>query len=605
MKHRFAIMTLLFYQRDLTMNIDILVVGVYFIFMIIVGIIFKRYAGQSTSDYFRGGGKMLWWMVGSTAFMTQFSAWTFTGAAGKAFNDGFPIIVVFMANALGFLASWWFFSYRFRQMRVVTPIEGVRRRYGATNEQVFTWASMPTSIVYTGIWLNGLALFVSAVFKTDISTTIIFTGAIVLFISVIGGSWGVVASDFVQMVVIMSVTVVCAVAALVKVGGPTNLIEQFPAESIMGSGMNYPLLFVAWFIFMFVKQLQNINNMQDSYRFLTAKDSVNARKAAMLAFVLMLIGPVIWFLPPWVTAIYYPEAATAHAAELGKKAGDAVYLVFVERVMPVGMVGLLMSAVFAATMSSMDSGLNRNAGIFVRNFYHPIVNPKADDKKLMSVSHIVTMIFGLLVILVALYINSLRGLSLFDAMMNVSTLLQMPILVPLFFGMFIKKTPDWAAWATLLVGAIVSLIVNNILTAQVIGGMLSIEFTSREASDLKVLMGIVGHLFITGGFFCLTTMFYKEPATQRKTELEEFWHDVDTPVIEEAGQDIIDRQQRQMLGKLITVFGGLVTAMLLIPNPFWGRMAFVFCGLVILTIGIGLLKSAKNTEVRSSELKTS
>ncbi|MFA0602081.1 sodium:solute symporter family protein [Vibrio sp. 10N.222.49.E4] len=581
------------------MNIDIVVVGVYFVFMIAVGVIFKRLAGNSTSDYFRGGGKMLWWMVGSTAFMTQFSAWTFTGAAGKAFTDGFPIMVIFMANAFGFLLSWLFFSYRFRQMRVVTPVEGVRRRFGTTNEQVFTWATMPTSIVYTGIWLNGLALFVSAVFKIDIETTIVVTGLIVLFISVIGGSWGVVASDFVQMVVIMAVTVVCAVAALIKIGGPSNLIEQFPADSIMGANMNYPLLFVAWFIFMFVKQLQNINNMQDSYRFLTAKDSTNARKAALLAFVLMLIGPAIWFMPPWVTAVLYPDAALAHADALGGKAADAVYLVFVERVMPVGMVGLLMSAVFAATMSSMDSGLNRNAGVFVRNFYSPIINKKASEKKLMRVSQGVTMVFGALIIAVALFINSLRGLSLFDAMMYVSTLLQMPILVPLFFGMFIKKTPDWAAWATLAVGMVVSYMVSFVITPDVIANLIGIEggFTSREASDLTVMNGIIGHLVFTGGFFCLTTKFYKEPQGERKTELNEFWTDVATPVIEEEGQDAVDRQQRSMLGKLILIFGVLVVCMVLIPNPFWGRMAFLFCGGVVLTVGALLLKSAKETKV--------
>jgi SSS family transporter len=581
------------------MDIDMLVVFVYFIFMIVVGLLFKRLAGRSTSDYFRGGGKMLWWMVGSTAFMTQFSAWTFTGAAGKAFTDGFPIMVVFMANAFGFLLSWLFFSYRFRQMRTVTPIEGVRRRFGATNEQVFTWATMPTSIVYTGIWLNGLALFVSAVFKIDIETTIVVTGLIVLFISVIGGSWGVVASDFVQMVVIMSVTVVCAVAAIVKVGGPSNLIEQFPVDSVMGSNMNYPLLFISWFIFMFVKQLQNINNMNDSYRFLTAKDSINARKAALLAFVLMLIGPAIWFMPPWATAVLYPDAAAAHAGELGKKAADAVYLVFVERAMPVGMVGLLMAAVFAATMSSMDSGLNRNAGVFVRNFYAIFVNKDAGDAKLLRVSQMVTLVFGALIILVALFINSLRGLSLFDAMMYVSTLLQMPILVPLFFGMFIKKTPDWAAWATLVVGIIVSYLVSFVITADVVANWLNLDtaFTGREAKDLKVLLGIVGHLFITGGFFCFTTRFYKEPEGSRRTELQAFWTDVNTPVVEDEGQDVVDCQQRNMLGKLILVFGTLVMTMVLIPNPFWGRMAFAFCGAVILTVGYLLYKSAQTSDI--------
>lgn len=335
--------------------------------------------------------------------------------------------------------------------------------------------------------------------------------------------------------------------------------------------------------------------MQDSYRFLTAKDSINARKAALLAFALMLIGPAIWFMPPWVTAVIYPDAAMVHADALGNKAADAVYLVFVERVMPVGMVGLLMSAVFAATMSSMDSGLNRNAGVFVRNFYSPIINKDASEKKLMRVSQLVTVLFGALIIMVALFINSLRELSLFDAMMYVSTLLQMPILVPLFFGMIIKKTPDWAAWATLVVGMFVSYLVSFVITPDVIANMLGLEngFTARETSDLIVMNGIIGHLFITGGFFCLTTKFYKEPVGQREKELDHFWKDVATPVVESAGQDEMDRQQRNLLGKLILVFGALVTAMILIPNPFWGRMAFLFCGAVVVTVGVALLRSAK------------
>jgi hypothetical protein len=258
-----------------------------------------------------------------------------------------------------------------------------------------------------------------------------------------------------------------------------------------------------------------------------------------------------------------------------------------------------MAAVFAATMSSMDSGLNRNAGVFVRNFYAIFVNKDAGDAKLLRVSQMVTLVFGALIILVALFINSLRGLSLFDAMMYVSTLLQMPILVPLFFGMFIKKTPDWAAWATLVVGIIVSYLVSFVITADVVANWLNLDtaFTGREAKDLKVLLGIVGHLFITGGFFCFTTRFYKEPEGSRRTELQAFWTDVNTPVVEDEGQDVVDCQQRNMLGKLILVFGTLVMTMVLIPNPFWGRMAFAFCGAVILTVGYLLYKSAQTSDI--------
>jgi len=80
------------------MMYEYLVIAGYFLLIIGIGFTFKNMASKSTSDYFRGGGRMLWWMVGSTAFMMQFSAWTFTGAAGKAFTDGFAVCLVFIAN---------------------------------------------------------------------------------------------------------------------------------------------------------------------------------------------------------------------------------------------------------------------------------------------------------------------------------------------------------------------------------------------------------------------------------------------------------------------------------------------------------------------------
>ncbi|MFA0521394.1 transporter, partial [Vibrio sp. 10N.222.55.E8] len=104
-------------------------------------------------DYFRGGGKMLWWMVGSTAFMTQFSAWTFTGAAGKAFTDGFSVAFVFIANTVAYLFAYLYFSHRFRQMRVDTPTEGIRRRFGYINEQFFSWALIIFSFINAGVSL--------------------------------------------------------------------------------------------------------------------------------------------------------------------------------------------------------------------------------------------------------------------------------------------------------------------------------------------------------------------------------------------------------------------------------------------------------------------
>src|SRR5258706_4269830 len=97
---------------------DYLVIGFYFAFMAMIGLICRKFIGN-TSDYFRGGGKMLWWMAGCSAFVGQFSAWTFTGAAGEAHQDGAVIIVLYFVNALCDLFHFIVFPPLFQQHRRV------------------------------------------------------------------------------------------------------------------------------------------------------------------------------------------------------------------------------------------------------------------------------------------------------------------------------------------------------------------------------------------------------------------------------------------------------------------------------------------------------
>ena len=577
------------------MNYDYLVIAGYFCLILGIGFAFKKMAAKSTSDYFRGGGRMLWWMVGSTAFMMQFSAWTFTGAAGKAFSDGFAVSLVFIANTFSYFCGWAYFAHRFRQMRVDTPTEGIRRRFGSQNEMFFSCALIIFSIINAGIWLNALGVFSSAVFEADINLTIIVIGLAVLFVSVLAGAWGVVASDFVQTLVVATVSVACAIVALVKVGGPVAMVTNFPSDFIMGPDMNYGLLLVGTFVFFLAKQLITIMNLHDSFRFLNAKDSINARKAALFAMVLMGIGSVIWFIPPWASAILYPDAADAYP-ELGNKAADAVYLVFARNAMPVGTVGLLLAGLFAASMSSMDSALNKNAGIFVRSIYQPFLakrNKQASDAKLLILSRALSFGSGILVIAMALYFKSLKELSLFDLMMSVSAMIQVPILIPLILGVLVKRTPPWAPWVTVLLGLFVSWLMMNVLTPAVFANWLGLDpLTARETTDMNLMLTIGAQVFVTAGFFCLTASLYSEKRDKYKQETARFFEDLETPVVADFEQDEYDRQQRQKLGSMVVYMGIGISFMALIPNPIWGRTMFLFCALAILIIGMFLKRSA-------------
>lgn len=578
--------------------IDILVILVYFIFLIAIGWAFRSFS-HNTSDYFKGGGKMLWWMVGATAFMVQFSALVFTGNAGKALTDGISVMMVFFGNAFGYFCNYLFFAAKSRQLRVITPIEGMRLRYGKVNEQVFIWGNVPNSVLSAAIWLNSLAIFAAAVFGVSVPTTIIGTGVVVLLMSVTGGAWAVIASDFLQMVVVMAVSVVAAIVAVTKSGGVVPLLEAgLPAENpLAGTGYIHMGIFAFWAFTAFAKQLFSTNNMMDSYRFMCAKDTKHARKGALLACCLMFIGPLIWFLPDYFVAANYPDTATWGLESLGSSVKDATYYMFVSREMPAGMVGLMMAAIFAATMSSMDSALNRNAGIYVRNFHKRFINKEADEETMLRLGKRATCVFGLLVILAGLFLNQFKEMGLFNMMMMVNSLISFPMWIPGLLGFFIKKTPDWGAWATVLVGGCVSAFVAFALTPEMIENVLhlSTPLTAHEFSDLKSMgMPIMLHLCITLPFYLSTQLFFKGYTPERQKEVDLFFKNTNTEVVTADGEnDDIDNFQRNLLGKLIFTLGTCTLLLQLVPNSFGGHMTFLMVSAIILVVGGLLILSAR------------
>ena len=574
------------------MDLNTLVILIYFTFLIIIGWTFRNLT-KNTSDYFRSGGNVLWWMVGASAFMTQFSSWTFTGAAGKAYTDGLAVAFIFVGNALGFFFNNLYFAPRFRQMRVVTIVQALRLRFGKKNEQVFAWINMFTSSLSAGIALNGLAIITGSMFGFSIEATIIATGLVVLIMSVTGGAWAVIASDFMQMIVIMTVTIACAAVGIYHAGGVTPIIENFPADFVSGSNLNYMSIFYIWAFSIFLKQIGLTNNLLYSYRYLVAKDSSHARKGALLACLLMTLGPVIWFIPSWFMAGSGVDLAAMYP-DLGAKYSEASYLAFVQLYMPAGMVGLLVAAMFAATMSSIDSGLNRNAGIFVKNFFQPILAPNISEEKLMVVSRLITIGFGALIISLALFLNSLKELSLFDAMLLMSALLGFPQMIPSFLGFFIRKTPDWAAWATIIVGAIVSYIIAVLMKPEYVESLLGLsqDLTKREWTDIVVAASLISHIIITGGFFCLTTLFYKGLTPERETAVARFFTNRDTPVVKGQYEHArLDNRQRIILGRMIAAAGIFMIALMAVPNPLGGRLLFLGCGIAVLLVGVLLFSS--------------
>ncbi len=567
------------------------VIAFYFLFMLLMGWLAGRFI-KSSSDYFRGGGQMLWWLVGASAFMTQFSAWTFTGAASKAYDEGWPIFVIFFANAIGFGFNVVYFAARARQMRVITAIECVRERFSKANEQVFTWLQIPLGTLYAGIWLNGLCIFLTAAFGLPLEPTILVTGIVVVAMTFVGGSWAAVAGDFIQVLILMPVTIVAAVLALNYVGGPTAFLEKLPAGHLDVGVIFESKLMLLWVLAIIVKQFISTNNLIDASRYLCVKDSSHARKAALLAAVLFAIGPIIWFIPPMAARIVHPDLATMFPAL--SNPSETAFVAICITTMPAGMIGLLLSGIFSATMSSMDSGLNRNAGIFVKNFYQSVLRPQASDRELVLTGRITTGIMGALVIVAALNFSRMKDLGLFDLMLQFGTLVAVPYTIPLVLGVFVKKTPPWSGWSTVFFGFFVSLLTTRFLGPDWLEATYGLPpLSSADRSYWTVGAGLFVNVTLGTLWFLGTTLFWKRTAAPTRDRIETFYTRMLTPIdFTGEGGESSDFRQGRLLGMLCLAYGAFIIALALIPNPISGRLGFVFCGVVVGSIGIALRRAA-------------
>jgi SSS family solute:Na+ symporter len=574
---------------------DYAVLVFYFGYMLAISWVFRKFV-TNISDYFRGGGKAVWWMVGGSAFMAAFSAWTFTGAASQAYATGWPVVVIFVANAVGFVLNATYFAPRFRQTRVITSVEAIRQRFGRVSEQVMMWLQIPLSTLQAAIHLNALGVFFAAIFGLDLNLTLMVTGTVVLVMTLLGGSWAVLAADFIQVLILMPVCAAVTVLAVLRLGGWDGFLAGLPA-----SHLNFGEIFTKeflgmWCAAMLLKQIISTNNLFEAGRYLSVKDSRHARWAGYLGAALFLAGIVVWFIPPMAARaldINLPAVfPTLHAPN------DASFIAISQVVMPVGMLGLLVSGIFAATMSGMDSGLNKNAGFFIKNFYQPLLRPQATDAQLLKVGRIATFVLGVIVIYISVRMAAVRELDLFVKMQRVSILVGVPVTVPLLLGLVIRHTPAWSAWSTVLVGFFGSMFVGQFFTpewgAAFFGQTAPLDAASREywIQGFQFFANVV----LASTWFIGTKLFWSASSPEYRAQVDAFFTQMTTPVDfdrEEGAANANDGQQSRAVGWLSLAYGVFVCLLALIPNPLVGRLAFLGCGGVVVVIGILLIRDGR------------
>src|SRR5258708_4059831 len=121
--------------------IDYAVIGLYGLLMVGVGIYVMRF-NRGAAEYFRGGSRIPWLVAGLSCFMSGFSDWTFTGAAGVAYRKGFAATGLYIGNALSFLLGYLGFASRWRRIRITTVMEYLSGRFNLATHHTFSWSTI-------------------------------------------------------------------------------------------------------------------------------------------------------------------------------------------------------------------------------------------------------------------------------------------------------------------------------------------------------------------------------------------------------------------------------------------------------------------------------
>jgi len=429
-------------------TIDYVVIAAYMALMVGIGVYAARF-NKNASDYFRGANRIPWLVAGLSSFMSGFSAWTFTGAAGLAYQHGLIAILLYLGNAATFLLGYWVFAVRWRRARISTVMEYLVERFDERTRQAFSWSTVLFQLFTGASMLYGLGLFVASTCDLPLVWTIFGSGIVILAYCVIGGLWAVVITDFLQAVILMPFTVVMVAVSLARVGGLGGLLRGLPPELTslhLTPGMGW--LYVACWTFM-VSFGYNTSAM--AQRYFSVADERAAKKVAFLCFALFVLGAFIWFIPPLAMRVMYPDLRAVWPGLANPH--EASYAVASLTLLPNGLVGIMLAAMFSATMSSLSGLFNVHAAVVSKDIYQRLIAPQASERQLLVVGWAATFGVGATMTTLAMGMAA-KGQSIFAVMLTFNTIISLAYGPPALLGLVVKKTPSWSGLLSFAVGLV-------------------------------------------------------------------------------------------------------------------------------------------------------
>ena len=396
--------------------IDWFVLFIYFIILVISGILFSR-RQRDTDDYFRASGQIPMWAAGMSFLATSLSAATFIGGPQQSFNGNLTYLTSIIGSFLAVFVVAVFFVPNFYNYQVTTVYALLGKKFGPLATLSASCTFMLGRIFASGARIYIAALPASLIIFGDIDINhqliaIIALTFVGIIYTLVGGIKSVIWTDCIQMAILVGAAVAAMVFLLKKIPIPFPEILNVLASpgdgqeskltffklGVDGIGSNKTYTFLTAIFGFSLLNLGAYGTDQDmAQRLLTCRTAVKGSWSAIIAIILNIPVTLIFMSIGLLLYIFYSRpdimgiAAPSYAIDNSRK----VFLNFILNEMPNGVSGLMMAGLFAAGLSSLNSALNAMSSTFVNDFYKRF-RPGLGEKHYLLISRFCVVVFGII-----------------------------------------------------------------------------------------------------------------------------------------------------------------------------------------------------------------
>ncbi len=452
-------------------NLDLAIIGIYLLSMIGVGIYFSR-KNNSSEQFTTASGQIPGWALGLSFYATFLSAITFLGDPGKSFGSNWNPFVFSLSIPLAALVATKLFVPFYRNGVAISAYSHLEERFGAWARTYAMVCFIMTQLARMGTIFYGLALTINALTGIQLELIILVSGLVIIFYTVLGGMEAVIWTEVIQAI-LKTLGALLILALIINQIGMADVlaIGQRDAKFSLGSFAPDVTTSSFWVIlaYGFFINLTNFGIDQNYIqRYHTAKNTQDAAKSIWLcvayyvpvSFLFFFIGTALYAyydLNPALIADLKQQVALVKNMSVGMlKAsdyGDRVLPYFMKTQIPKGLLGLLLAALLSAGMSTMSSGMNSSATVFLKDIYLRYFQPDLTPQKQLRVLLIATVVMGCLGILFGISMIGVK--SLLDVWWKLSGIFAGGMLGIFLLGFLAKHVTNGAAKIAAVVGVIV------------------------------------------------------------------------------------------------------------------------------------------------------